>query len=265
MKRIVGTAPVPDSAERKRIGMKQTVLITGGSRGIGRACALRFAAAGSWRIVITSRNTDGSLFRAESALRALPDTEVLAVPGDIADEAFVTELFTRTDRAFGAPDCLINNAGVDSSGLLQETPTAEWDRVMNVNLRSAFFTMRAVIPLMLRRHQGSIVNVSSVWGVTGGSFESVYSASKGGLIALTRAMAKELAPSGIRVNAAAFGAIDTQMNDRLSAEEKEALAEEIPLGRMGTAEEAAELLYGLAVRHPYMTGQVVTLDGGWTV
>ncbi len=171
MKRIVGTAPVPDSAERKRIGMKQTVLITGGSRGIGRACALRFAAAGSWRIVITSRNTDGSLFRAESALRALPDTEVLAVPGDIADEAFVTELFTRTDRAFGAPDCLINNAGVDSSGLLQETPTAEWDRVMNVNLRSAFFTMRAAIPLMLRRHQGSIVNVSSVWGVTGGSFE----------------------------------------------------------------------------------------------
>ncbi len=244
--------------------MKQTVLITGGSRGIGRACALRFAAAGSWRIVITSRNTDGSLFRAESALRALPDTEVLAVPGDIADEAFVTELFTRTDRAFGAPDCLINNAGVDSSGLLQETPTAEWDRVMNVNLRSAFFTMRAAIPLMLRRHQGSIVNVSSVWGVTGGSFESVYSASKGGLIALTRAMAKELAPSGIRVNCVAPGVIDTDMVQVLGSEVLRDLAEQTPLGRLGTPQDIANAVaFLVSEKASFITGQVLTVDGAF--
>ncbi|MDO4620254.1 MAG: SDR family oxidoreductase, partial [Lachnospiraceae bacterium] len=130
--------------------------------------------------------------------------------------------------------------------------------------KSAFLTMREAIPLMLQKHSGSVVNVSSVWGNVGGACEAAYSASKGGLNTLTKAAAQELAPSGIRVNAAAFGAIDTVMNARLSEEEVLSLTEEIPLGRMGRTDEAAELIYDLAVRYTYITGQIVTMDGGWT-
>lgn len=243
----------------------KTVLITGASRGIGRACAKQFAAAGGWRIVITCRNSTDELRETASHLRNYPDTAVLADVGDISDEAYVSSLFSRIGDNGEMPSVLINNAGIDYVGLLQDMTLSDWNRVTGVNLTAAFLTMRAAIPHMVRRHSGSIVNVSSVWGNVGGSCEAAYSASKGGIAALTRAMAKELAPSGILVNAAAFGAIDTRMNDNLSDSEKKDLASEIPLGRMGTEEEAGLLLYDLAVRYPYMTGQIVTMDGGWTV
>lgn len=139
----------------------------------------------------------------------------------------------------------------------------EWHRVMGINLDSVFYCCREAIPYMLSKKSGSIVNVSSVWGNIGASMEVAYSASKGAVNSFTKALAKELAPSNIRVNAAAFGTIDTRMNSCFSAEERTALEEEIPIGRYGTTEEAAECIYRLATAPAYLTGQILTMDGGW--
>lgn len=241
----------------------KNILITGSSRGIGLAAAQRFAAEGGWRIFINSAHSREALTAAEKALAAFPDTEAHALPGDISDEKTVREMFRQIDETAGGLDVLVNNAGADYAGLLQDMSLAEWNSVLDTNLTSMFLTTREAIPLMLRRHAGSIVNISSVWGTAGGALEAAYSAAKGGVAAFTRAMARELAPSGIRVNALAFGAIDTQMNARLDAAEKAALADEIPLGRMGTPGEAAEMIFHTAVTFSYLTAQVVTMDGGW--
>ncbi len=242
-----------------------TVLITGSSRGIGLAAARRFASEGHWNIIITCSSTPDALDKAEEALLSYGnETRVLKSVGDISDPAYAAALFQEIREHFGSLDVLVNNAGIDYFGLLQDMAVEDWDRIMNVNLRGAFLTTKYAIPMMLQNGSGSIVNISSVWGTVGGSCEAAYSASKGGMIAFTKAMAQELAPSHIRVNALAFGAIDTAMNARLTSEEKEELALDIPLGRIGTVEEAAELIYGCAVSYTYLTGQVITMDGGWT-
>ena len=142
-------------------------------------------------------------------------------------------------------------------------PFEEWERLISVNLSSVFYCCKLAIPGMVRKKQGTIINISSVWGVCGASCEAAYSASKGGVNALTMALAKELAPSGIQVNAIACGAIDTDMNRFLEPEERNALLEEIPAGRMGTPEEAAQLVLQLAQSPSYLTGQIIRLDGGW--
>lgn len=200
---------------------------------------------------------------AEKELAAAPDTEAHALPGDISAEKTVQEIFGHIDETAGGLDVLVNNAGADYAGLLQDMSLAEWNGILRTNLTSMFLTTRAAIPMMLRTHTGSIVNISSVWGTAGGALEAAYSASKGGVSAFTRAMARELAPSGIRVNALAFGAIDTRMNARLDENEKAALMEEVPLGRMGTPEEASEMIFHTAVTFSYLTAQVITMDGGW--
>lgn len=240
------------------------VFITGASRGIGRAAAEAFAREKEMAISAAG-------FRSAEALASLKEEiEGMGIPcetfaGDIAEEAFVKEIFKRAGDRFGPVDVLVNNAGIDWYGLLQDMSASEWDRVLAVNLRAVFLTCREAIPQMLTRHSGSIVNVSSVWGRVGAACEVAYAASKGGINALTRSLSKELAPSGIRVNAAAFGMIDTAMNDIFSDEEKAAIADEIPLGRSASPREAASLIVDLALRHPYLTGQIITLDGGWTV
>ena len=160
-------------------------------------------------------------------------------------------------------DVLINNAGIAYYGLLQDMTFDEWDSVLRTNLTSMFLTCREAIPKMLRNGSGKIINVSSVWGSAGAALESAYSASKGGVDAFTRALAKELAPSNIQVNAIAPGVIDTDMNKHLSPEERSALISEIPADRMGRAEEAAELIFQLAESNSYLTGQVISLNGGW--
>ena len=239
------------------------IFITGASRGIGRETARAFAGEGSAAVSAVG-------FRSVEALASLKEEiESMGVPcetfaGDVADEAFVKDAFRRARECFGPLNVLVNNAGIDWYGLLQDMAASDWDRVLAVNLRSVFLTCREAIPQMLERHTGTIINVSSVWGRVGAACEVAYAASKGGINALTRSLAKELAPSGIRVNAVAFGMIDTAMNDIFSAEEKTAIAEEIPLGRSASPKEAADLIVTLALRHPYMTGQIVTLDGGWT-
>ena len=161
-------------------------------------------------------------------------------------------------------DVLVNNAGISYIGLLQDMSDEEWNDVIGTNLSSAFYTSRCAIPLMLKKQYGRILNISSVWGNVGASLEVAYSASKGGLNAFTKALARELAPSHIPVNAICCGYIDTLMNDHLSEEEKAAVLEQIPAGRFGTTEDIAKTVVQLLEATDYLTGQLITVDGGWT-
>lgn len=226
-------------------------LITGGTRGIGLACCRLFSAKGYHVTALWSRDEAA----ARAAQAELPEVEF--VRADVADEGAVARVLSRFDRL----DALINNAGVSLYAQVQDTSMEQFSRVMGVNAGGAFLTVKHAVRKMLA-NGGAIVNVSSVWGVSGGSCESVYSASKGALIAFTKALARELAPSGITVNCVAPGVIDTAMNGRLNAEERGALAGEIPLGRFGTPEEVAEAVYFLATAR-YITGQTLGVDGGF--
>ena len=238
--------------------MHRHVIVTGASRGIGKAVALAFASAGD-AVTICSHASEGALFAAAEDMRAAGAASVTALTGDVADPAFCRQL---ADAAAPA-DILIHSAGMAHYGLLQDMTDEEWDRLMAVNLSSAFYLSRAVIPGMVRAGHGKILFISSVWGIAGASCEAAYSASKGGLNALAKSLGKELAPANIQVNALALGVIDTAMNGHLDAAERAALAEQIPAGRFGTPEEAAALALQLCTGNDYLTGQVITLDGGF--
>ena len=241
---------------------KKTVLITGASRGIGKACARIFAANG-WRLVLNCHKNKKRLEELKKELETEFAVSCMISAGNAGDPAYVEHLFKELENFSSTLDVLINNAGVAYMGLLQDMTPEEWDKVLASNLTSQSLCCRKAIPLMLKKHSGSIINVSSVWGSHGAACEAAYSASKGGVNAFSKALARELAPSGIRVNAIGFGAIDTDMNSMLDAREKESLCEEIALGRMGTPKEAAQFVYDIAVNHPYLTAQVLTFDGGW--
>ena len=238
----------------------KTALITGASRGIGKAVALRLAREG-FRLALCARN-EAPLLETRKELLAL-GVPCLAVAADVSDPAACRRLFDEAGAAFGSVNILVNNAGISHIGLLQDMSDDQWDALIGANLSSVFYCCRLAIPSMLAAKSGRILNISSVWGSAGASCEAAYSASKGGVNALTRALAKELAPSGIQVNALACGAIDTDMNRFLSKEDRAALTEEIPAGRLGTPEEAAETAWKLLSAPDYLTGQIVTLDGGW--
>ena len=236
--------------------MKPTVLITGASRGIGYNIAKTFLAAG-YQVFACARHESSGL----SELASLGCITKLA---DVSDENAVKELFETIRDHTDHLDALINNAGISHRGLLQDMTVEQWDAVMNINLRSAFLCARAALPAMIQRQQGVIVNISSMWGQTGASCEVAYSASKGGLNAFTKALAREVAPSGIRVNAIACGAIDTAMNHFLSSDERSSLEENIGLGRFGKPQEVADLaLYLCGSGSSYLTGEVITLDGAF--
>lgn len=245
------------------IFMSKIVLITGASRGIGAAIAHRFAKEG-YSLIITCSKSANELFALKQSLEELYHVTVLASVGNIGDSAYVCRLFDEIKDLFGGVDVVINNAGISHIGLLTDTTFEKWNSLIQTNLSAAFYTSKLSIPYMLSKHAGKIINISSVWGTVGASCEVAYSASKGGLNAFTKALAKELAPSNIQVNAIACGCIDTAMNQCFSTEERASLEEEIPAGRFGTPEEVAELTYSLASNHNYLTGQVITLDGGWS-
>ncbi len=236
----------------------QTALITGASRGIGRAAAERFAQAG-YSLLLTCRHSAEILQAFAIELTEKYEISCLALQADMGNEEEVQALFSRIPRL----DVLVNNAGIAYMGLLSQMSSAEWHRVLAVNLDSCFYTCRAAIPLMLREHRGRIINISSVWGIHGASMEVAYSASKGGMNAFTKALAKELAPSGIAVNAICCGVIDTEMNACLSREDLEALRADIPADRLGSPHEVAQLILQTAQAPVYMTGQIITIDGGW--
>ena len=250
---------------------KKTVLITGVSRGIGRACALVFAKAG-YAVAGCYHSRKDAADALSEELTAY-NTPHLFLQGDIGTPEFADSLIAQTVDRFGRLDVLINNAGISMIGLLTDTHNNEWNRLLSSNLSSAFFCSRAAVPHLLKNRNredipaqspcGVILNVSSVWGCSGASCEAAYSATKAGLNGLTQALAKELAPSRIAVNALACGVIDTDMNRCFSEEERTALADEIPAGRFAGPEEAAEALLLLSQMPAYLTGQVIRFDGGF--
>ncbi len=237
---------------------EKTALITGASRGIGKAVAQAFAADG-YSLTLTCYNSIEALEELAAHLTAAYGNPCQAVRADMGSEDNVKNVFSGLQSL----DILVNNAGMAHFGLLQDMTAAQWHRVFAVNLDSCFYACRAAVPLMLQRHAGRIINISSVWGIQGASMEVAYSASKGGMNAFTKALAKELAPSNIQVNAIACGVIDTAMNHVLSGEELEGLREEIPAGRLGSPEEVAALALQLSRAPSYLTGQIITMDGGW--
>ncbi len=240
----------------------KTILITGASHGIGRAIAARFAAEG-FSLVLNCK-TDIMLLRSYAdELAHTYGIRTLAVPGDISDHTFVCSLFSQARDVFGGVDVLVNNAGISHIGLLTDLSIDDWNRVIATNLTSVFSCCHEAVPYMVHQKSGCIINISSVWGNVGASCEVAYSASKGGVNSFTKALAKELAPSNITVNAIACGVIDTRMNGCFDADERTALEAEIPMGRYGTPDEVAALAWQLATAPAYLTGQILTIDGGW--
>ena len=238
--------------------MKKNAFISGASRGIGRAIAKRLAALG-YNLFLTCHTNEELLLNLKQELESAYQIECHCYIGDIGCYHFVCSVFDEISQL----DVLVNNAGISYVGLLSDMSVEEWHKVINTNLSSIFHTSKLAIPKMLKEHQGNIINISSVWGNVGASMEVAYSASKGGVNSFTKALAKELAPSNIQVNAIACGVIDTDMNNCFSKEEKECLIDEIPACRMGTTDEVAQLVEQLIHAPAYLTGQIVTLDGGW--
>lgn len=230
----------------------KTVLITGGSRGIGAACVRLFASRG-FRVLFTY-NRSG-----QQALSLSRETNTTAIQVDITNPADIQTL-----TPYGTVDILINNAGIAQQKLFSDITAADWDRMFDVNIKGMFLVTQALLPGMIHNKAGKIINLSSIWGQCGASCEVHYSASKAAVIGFTKALAKELGPSGICVNCVAPGIIDTEMNAHIDPEDLKALYAEIPLNRMGTPEEVANVIYFLASDQAgYITGQVLAPNGGW--
>lgn len=236
-------------------------LVTGASRGIGKGIALSLAKAGYNLILTCKQNTTDLNFVAEQAKKL--GISVHTFTGDLSQPDICEKLFSYINTNNLSIDILINNAGISYVGLLQNMSYEEWSTCINTNLSSMFLTCKNSIPNMLKLGYGKIINISSVWGNCGASCEVAYSASKGGVNSFTKALAKELAPSNIQVNAIAFGLIDTEMNNHLSVEDKEALFNEIPAGKAGTIQDAGKMILSMLSAPDYMTGQIISMDGGW--
>ena len=244
--------------------MRRTVLITGGSRGIGAACVSAFARAG-WSVVFLYRRAE----EAAEALCARLRSEGLDVSCRRCDVSRRDEVFRTVDdlmRTYHRFDALVNNAGVAHIGLFTDMTEEQWDELFAVNVKGAFNVTQAVLPGMISQGSGAIVNVSSMWGEVGASCEVAYSAAKAALIGMTKALAKEVGPSGVRVNCVSPGVIDTDMNAELTEADLAALAEETPLGRIGRAEEVANAtLYLCGEGASFITGQTLGVSGGLVV
>lgn len=241
---------------------KKTVLVTGSSRGIGRAIALAFAKQG-YHVFLNCNHSLIEVDLVRSEIEALPDGSCDIVIGDVGNPEAVSDIFRKIYKKCDGLDVLVNNAGISHIGLMNEMSVKDWNRVIQTNLSSVFYCCRAAVPKMVSKKSGKIINISSMWGTSGASCEVAYSASKAGVHGLTKALAKELAPSNIQVNALACGVIDTAMNQQLSEEERLALTIEIPTGRFGTPEEVAETVLQLAQSSAYLTGQIIGVDGGF--
>lgn len=245
--------------------MERNVLITGASRGIGAAAARHFGEQG-WNVAI---GCCGSPKRAERMANDLQKMgrRAIVVQGDLSIPEQARDVVERAEAELGPLDAVVCCAGIAlPQQLMTDTTDQQWRNVMGVDLDGVFYTLRAAVPNLVRRKRGSIITVSSMWGVTGGSCEVAYSAAKAGVIGLSRALAKELGPSNIRVNCVAPGVIGTEMNAHLSQEDLDALGDETPLGRIGTPEEVAKIICFLASEQSsFVTGQVLRVDGGMVI
>ncbi|MGN0794924.1 MAG: elongation factor P 5-aminopentanone reductase [Aristaeellaceae bacterium] len=244
--------------------MRKIALITGGSRGIGAACVRLFARNGYAVVFLANRSVE----------RAQALTEELRAQGldvswrrcDVSDGTQAAAVIAEILRTYRHIDALVNCAGVAHTGLFTDMTDAEWDALFAVNVRGVFSVTKAVLPGMISRKGGCVVNVSSMWGEVGASCEVAYSATKAAIIGMTKALAKEVGPSGVRVNCVTPGVIDTDMNARLTQEDRAALAEDTPLMRIGTAEEVAQTIcYLCSEGASFITGQVLGVSGGLVV
>lgn len=241
---------------------EKNVLITGASRGIGRSTAILFAQNG-YHVFLNCNKSVEELKQVQEEIEKHHPKAVTLVPGNVGNPSDVRSIFGEIYSHCDSLDALINNAGIAHIGLLMDLTDEEWQQIIDTNLSSVFYCCREAVPKMVSKKSGRIINISSMWGTVGASCEAAYSASKSGIHGLTRALAKELAPSGISVNAIACGVIDTVMNAQLDEAERQSLAEEIPAGRFCRPEEIAEVIWQTVNTPAYMTGQIIGVDGGY--
>lgn len=240
---------------------RKTVLVTGSSRGIGKAIAVKYAKKG-YNVIINCIKNKELLEKVKKEIETY-QVSCYAFVGDVGDFNTAKSLFQDIKKYYGDIDVLINNAGISYVGLLSDMSIEDWNQIVQNNLTSVFNCCKLAIPDFIKNKKGKIVNISSVWGNAGASCEVAYSTTKGGINAFTKSLAKELAPSNIQVNAIACGAIDTEMNRFLTDDELLSLIEEIPTGRLGKVEEVADFVYAVTHKNQYLTGQIISLDGGW--
>lgn len=239
----------------------KTAVITGAAKGIGAAIAVAFAKAG-FKVVI---NYNKSEERARQLCQILNDTyacEAVCIEADVSTPEGAKKLIMESISAFGDIDVLINNAGIAQQKLFTDITDEDWSKMLNTNLSSVFYVCREAVPFMVSKKSGSIVNISSIWGQEGGSCEVHYSAAKAGVIGLTKALSKELAPSGITVNCVCPGVIRTDMLNSFTEDDLKALADETPVMRLGTPKDVADGVYYLASNSGFVTGQVLGINGG---
>lgn len=244
--------------------MSKTVLITGASRGIGAATAIKFAENG-YNIVINYNNSETKARLLQKSLTER-GAKCICIGANVSYPGEVNSMIKQAEYAFGGIDVLVNNAGISQIKQIQDITDNDWSEMLAVNLTGVFNTVRAVAPGMIRKQSGSIINVSSMWGIAGASMESHYSAAKAGVIGFTKAIAKELGPSGIRVNCVAPGVIETDMNRSITLEAMEQLTNDTPLGRLGSPFEIADTIFFLAEEASgFITGQVISPNGGLVI
>ena len=244
--------------------MKKTALVTGGGRGIGCSAVRRLCLDGFNTAFCYNSSED----RAEALSSELSSLgyNVFAVQCDISSGSSVREMFEKIRKEFGEIDLLVNNAGIAQQKLFTDITDSDWDKMIGTDLSGTFYACREALPYMIRHKSGKIINVSSMWGQTGASCEVHYSAAKAGVIGLTKALAKEVGPSGIMVNCVCPGVVDTDMMSSFSKEDVDALTEEIPLGRIASADDIARVISFLASDDAdYITGQIIPVNGGFVI
>lgn len=242
--------------------MNKVVIVTGASRGIGRNIAKRLAKDGY--IVIANYNKSEDKAKSLQQELASENINIDIFKANVSKRDEVKELIKYVIEKYKKIDCLVNNAGIDQVKMFLDITDDDWNNIINNNLNSVFYTCQEVLPYMIHEKNGVIINISSIWGLTGASCESHYAVSKAGVDALTKSLAKEMGPSNIRVNSIAPGIIDTEMNDNLNKDEKESLKEEIPLHKIGKVDDISSCVEWL-IEDEYITGQVISINGGWLI
>ena len=241
---------------------QKTIFITGASRGIGKSIALLFASRGYHTFLNCSSSVD-ELKKLRAYITEKYHTPCTLVPGNVGNPDHVRAIYNKIYQECTHLDVLVNNAGISYINLLTDMTDEDWNRIIQTNLSSVFYCCRQAIPPMVSKRSGKIINISSIWGDAGASCEVLYSTTKGGINAFTKALAKEVAASNIQVNAIAFGMIDTEMNAEFDEEDLALIKEEIPADYIASPKEAAQMVYHVATSPAYMAGQVITFSGGW--